>query len=95
MNLQRRLRDEQHARAALDTDPLLERITPEHSRSAPRENDVRIRPRLERAADAERWLGVRVGQDGPAAPVREDELETSPTPDRGSRAGVSGNRVIG
>ena len=89
MNLHGRLRDEQHPRAAFDSDPLFEPVAAKHSRSAPRKDDVRIRPSIEDAADAERRLGVRVRQDRPAAPVREHELETSPAPDRGRNSGIS------
>ena len=46
VNLLRRLRDEQHARAACDTYPLFERVAAKHPRPRAREDDICVRPRV-------------------------------------------------
>ena len=92
MHLQRRLRDQQDARARLDAHALLQPVAGEDAGPAADENHLRDRPGVEEPAHAQRRLGVGVREHRAAAAAGKHELHPGPAPDV-RRAG--GDRAIG
>ena len=82
MRLQRGLRAEEHTRPGLDPHRLLQAVAGKHARPGADDDHVGGGANLKALSNPEWRFGVRVGDDGAAAPVAEDELETRAAADR-------------
>src|SRR6516164_4362841 len=81
MDLQRGLRRQPYPRAAPDADDLLKVIVPEYARGRRGEDQVQAVRLGKPPSHAEGWLGIGLGQHGPAVAVDEIEIQPRVPPD--------------
>jgi hypothetical protein len=81
MDLQRRLRGEDDARAAADVNRLRQAVAAEDPRPGADDDRVRGAVQIEHRCNPERRLGVLVRDDGAAAALLEHQLESGVSSD--------------
>jgi hypothetical protein len=83
MDLQSRLRREQDSGPSPDSNALMERVSGKHSWCRAHENEIKRAVHLQAAADPQRRLRIRLGDDGAPVPKLADQFKPRLPPDGG------------